>query len=266
MRAALVSEFRKTVSTPLWWVLGLTSFGYMAMIAGLLGFASSVPVEQGGMEVVGSPLEVARSFYALPVSLGYVFPLVTGALAVTAEFRHRTLTATLLAEPNRTIVIAAKLGVQGVFGAFLGLCGVVGAMAAGAAALAFSGEPTMLAEPVIWKTAALAVLALALWGMVGVGFGALVPNQVASIVIILAFTQLLEPLLRIGLAVLGDGFAEVGLYFPGAAAEALTGASLYSAIGAAELLPQWLGGLVMLGYALGFALLGRLLTFRRDVS
>jgi len=70
MRAALVSEFRKTVSTPLWWVLGLTAFGYMAMIAGLLAFASTMPVEQGGMPMPGGPLEVARSFYALPVALG----------------------------------------------------------------------------------------------------------------------------------------------------------------------------------------------------
>lgn len=266
MRAALVSEFRKTVSTPLWWVLGLTSFGYMAMTAGLLGFATTMPVEQGGMEATGSPLDVARSFYSLPVSLGYVFPLVTGALAVTTEFRHRTLTSTLLAEPRRSVVIISKLVVQAGVGAFLGVCGVAGAMVAAATALAVTGEPTMLGEPSIWGTAALAVVALALWGMVGVGFGSLVPNQVASIVIILAFTQLLEPLLRIGLAVAGDGFAEVGLYFPGAAAEALTGASLYSVIGAADLLDQWQGGLVMLTYAVGFALLGRVLTFRRDVS
>ncbi|WP_110239165.1 ABC transporter permease [Nocardioides gilvus] len=266
MRAALVSEFRKTVSTPLWWVLGLTAFGYMAMTAGLLGFATTMPVEQGGMEMTGGGVDVARSLYSLPVSLGYVFPLVTGALAVTTEFRHRTLTATLLAEPNRTTVIASKLVVQGGVGAFLGLCGVAGAMVAAAGALVIAGEPTMLGEPSVWGTAALAVVALALWGMVGVGFGALVPNQVASIVLILAFTQLIEPLLRIGLALLGDGFAQVGLYFPGAAAEALSGASLYSSIGAAELLPQWAGGVVMTAYALGFALLGRLLTFRRDVT
>src|SRR5690606_1798202 len=144
-------------------------------------------------------------FYTLPVSLGYVFPLAMGALAVTAEFRHRTLSATLLAEPDRTVVLVSKLIVQGGVGAFLGFCGVAGAMVAAASALAIGGEPTVLGDPAIWGTAALAVLALALWGMVGVGFGALVPNQVASIVIILAFTQLIEPMLRLGLAALGDG-------------------------------------------------------------
>lgn len=266
MRAAIVSEYRKTVSTPLWWILGLTAFAYMAMTAGLLAFATTMPVEDGGVDVIGSPGDVARSFYSLPVSLGYVFPLVMGALAVTTEFRHRTLTSTLLVEPNRTTVIGSKLLVQGGFGAFLGFCGVVGSMLAGALALGLRGKETALGDPETWRVVALTVLALALWGMVGVGFGALVPNQVASIVVILAFTQLLEPLLRIGLAVLGDGFAEVGLYFPGAAAEALVGASLYSVIGAAELLPQWLGGVAMLAYALAFALLGRLITFRRDVS
>lgn len=265
-RAALVSEWRRTTSTPTWWLMGLVCFGYMALIAGLLAFASTMPVEEGGMAVEGGPAQVARTFYALPVSLGYVFPLVVGSLAITSEFRHRTLAAALLADPDRTRLLTAKLAVQAVVGAFLGVAGVLGSMAAGALVFVATDQPTMLTEAATWRTAGLVALALALWGMVGVGFGALVPNQVAAVVSILAFTQLVEPMLRIGLAVLGSGFGEIGLYFPGAAAEALVGESLYSVIGAAELLPQWLGGLVMLAYALAFAAVARFTTLRRDVD
>lgn len=266
VQAAVIAEFRRVTATRTWWILGAVCLAYMAFLAGLLGFSATVPVEEGGMAMNGDPGDVARSLYALPVSLGYVFPLVAGSLAMTSEFRHRTLTSTLLAEPSRTLVIGSKLLVQFVLGAFLGLCGAVGSVVAAGGALAVTGEPTALGEASTWGVVALSVLALALWGMVGVGFGALVPNQVGAVVAILAFTQLLEPMLRIGLAVLGDGFAQVGLYFPGAAAEALVGASLYSAIGAAEFLSRPVGGLVLLAYAVLFAVLGRLTTFRKDVD
>ena len=263
---ALLSEWRRLTATPTWWILGLVCLGYMGFLAGLLTFASTLPVEEGGMEVVGTPEEVARTFYALPVSLGYVFPLVAGSLAITSEFRHRTLPGVLLADPSRSRLLTVKLLVQALNGAFLGLCGVAGAIAASAVALLATDQPTALDEAATWRTVALVVLALALWGMVGVGFGALVPQQVAAVVCILAFTQLIEPMLRIGLAVLGEGFGQVGLYFPGAAAEALVGESLYSVIGAAELLSRWEGGLVLLAYALVFAVLARFTTLRRDVG
>ncbi len=263
---ALLAEWRRVMATPTWWVLGLVCLGYMAFLAGLLTFAATLPVEEGGMQVEGTPGEVARTFYSLPVSLGYVFPLVAGSLAITSEFRHRTLAGVLLADPSRSRLLTAKLTVQAVTGAFLGLCGVVGAVAASAVVLLATDRPTALGDPATWGTVGLVVVALALWGMVGVGFGALVPQQVAAVVCILAFTQLIEPMLRLGLGVLGDGFGQVGLYFPGAAAEALVGESLYSVIGSADLLSRWQGGVVLLAYAVGFAVLARFTTLRRDVD
>ena len=46
----------------------------------------------------------------------------------------------------------------------------------------------------------LSVVALVLWALVGVGFGSVLTNQVAAIVVLLAFTQFVEPLLRLLLA------------------------------------------------------------------
>ena len=53
--------------------------------------------------------------------------------------------------------------------------------------------------------------AAALWAVLGVAFGSVVPNQVAAIVVILAFTQLVEPIARLALGAFDptDGGREV---------------------------------------------------------
>ena len=50
---------------------------------------------------------LAPLIYSFASSVGYVFPVLLGALAVTGEFRHKTLTPTFLAEPNRSLVLGA---------------------------------------------------------------------------------------------------------------------------------------------------------------
>lgn len=267
LRDALVAEWRKVTSTSLWWILAGGSFLYLAFLGAVMGFGISVPLEEGGMASGDvDPLSLVTSVYALPAALGYVFPLVLGALAITGEYRHRTLTSSLVVDPSRGRLLVAKAVVQGVFGALLGLASVVGVVLGTGTALALTGSPTHLDSATVWATLGLTVVALALWGMVGVGFGALVPNQVASIVAILAFTQLLEPILRVGLGAAGDVASQISLFFPGAAAEALVGASLYAMVGATDdVLPQWAGGLVLLAYAVVFAVVGRFTTLRRDV-
>ncbi|QCX26864.1 ABC transporter permease [Nocardioides jishulii] len=266
-RAGLVSELRKSTSTSLWWILAGGAFLYLAFMGAVMAFAVSVPVEEGGMGGEGmDPLALVQTIYSLPTAMGYVFPLVFGALSITGEFRHRTLTSSLVADPSRTRLIVSKVLVQGGFGALIGACSILGAVLAAALVFAATDVDPFLGSPEVWTTLGLSVLALALWGMVGVGFGALVPNQVASIVMILAFTQLLEPILRLALGAMGDATAQVSLYFPGAAAEALVGSSIYTAIGASELLSRWAGGLVLLAYAVLFALVGRFTTLRRDLT
>lgn len=265
MRAVLVSEWRKVTSTGLWWILAVGIGLYMAFMGGLLGFTFGIPAEEGGMGGAVDDLTGALAVYGVAASVGYVFPLVLGALSITGEFRHRTITPTFLAEPRRWRVLVAKLGVQGGFGALYGVVGTAAAVAAGAVGLSLSDTPTMLGEPEVWGALARTVLVLALWGMIGVGFGSLVPNQVASVVTILAFTQLVEPLLRMGLSA-WDVTSGVAAYLPGAASDALVGASIYSMAGGGDLLPTWAGGLVLAGYAVLFAAIGAATTLRRDVS
>jgi hypothetical protein len=151
-------------------------------------------------------------------------------------------------------------------GLLFGVVGTAATVGAGAGVLALLGKPSYLADPIVLRSAALSVLALTVWAIVGVGFGALLTNQLAVIVIMLAFTQFVEPILRI---VLGqfDWSEGISKYLPGAAGEAITGSSFYADSGmAAGLLSSWLGFVVLLGYAIAFALIGRLTTLRHDIT
>lgn len=110
------------------------------------------------------------------------------------------------------------------------------------------------------RAVALAVLAVAVWTMLGLGIGTLIRSQVAAILVAVAVTFLVEPLLSIGLNALE--LDSVGRFLPSSASSAMTSPpTIY-----AELLPWWAGALVLFGYAALFAALGVLLTLRRDVS
>jgi len=271
MRAALVTEYRKLVTTRLWWILLLAMVAYMAFLAALLAWGVS---EGGGMsstaqggtdDLVLTPEGVTRSVYTIAVTFGYVFPLVVGALTYPAELRHQTITPTFLAEPRRTVVLVAKLVSGSVLGLVFGVAGTAAAAGAGATVLSVLGHPTFLGSLETWRTLALSAVALALWAFVGVALGTVLTNQVAVVVVVLAFTQFVEPVLRFTLSLTSWGTG-VASYLPGAAGEAVSGGSFYSESGLGQLLPWWQGLLVLVGYGVLFAVIGRFTRIRQDVT
>ncbi|WP_244929889.1 ABC transporter permease [Nocardioides sp. W7] len=264
MRAALLAEHRKLVSTRLWWILLLGMGGYLAFIGAVMALSFTVTTEGAGAPPLAGR-DAATATYSLVNAIGYVFPLVVGSLSVTTEFRHRTITQTLLVEPRRSVVVAAKLLATVPVGLALGLVGVLALVAASAPVLAWQGDGAFLTDPEVVAVLVLGVLTTALWAVVGAAFGCLLTNQVAAVVVILAFTQLVEPIARLALGAV-DALAGVSAYLPGAAADALIGASFFGELGGGDLLPRWGGALVLLGYAALFALAGRLTTFRRDIG
>lgn len=268
-RAALLAEWRKVVSTRMWWLLGIVLGAYMVFMGVVMGFSLTTdPSSMSGSLGSGATLDgrqIAQTVYTLAVSVGYVFPLVIGALSMTGEFRHQTITPTLLAEPRRGRVLGAKLAVAGLLGTAYGVIGTGGAVLGGLPFLATKGDGTYLGDTGVLGDLVFSVVAIAIWCVIGVGLGSLLTNQVAAVVVILAFTQFVEPVLRIGLAAI-DPLQGVQKFLPGAAAEALAGSSLYSTSGMLSLLDRGWGAVVLLAYAALFALLGALTTLRRDVS
>lgn len=263
--SAVRSEVTKLTSTRLWWVLALIMVGYVALCAGGLG-----AVFGGFGTTTNGPVlpdaQIPLLIYSFATSIGYVFPVLLGALAVTSEFRFQSLTPTFLATPRRGVVLGAKSLTLVVAGAVLGVLALVASMGAGAAVLAGFGIDPLLGEPETWAFVGRSVLAMALWAAIGVGLGTLVPSQVAAIVIVLAFTQFVEPLLRLG-ASITDWSAQIGQFLPGSASDALVGSSIYTAMsGSGVQLEWWQGGLVLAAIAAVATLIGFATSWRRDVS
>lgn len=270
MRAALLSEYRKFFSTRMWWILLLAMAAYMAFLAGTFGFSMNIASEQAtdaGLDGGFSPDMLAKTIYGLSATLGYVFPVIVGSLSVTGEFRHKTITPTLLAEPRRNVVLLAKFLGSVPVGLLYGVVGTATTVGVGAGVIAISGAETYLGDPTVLRAVVLSVLAGVLWAMVGVGLGALLPNQVLAIVLLLVFTQFVEPMIRI-LAGFVEWGASIAQFLPGAAGEALIGASFYDTFGGTDssLLTWWQGALVLLAYAAVLGVLGRVTTFRKDIS
>jgi ABC-2 type transport system permease protein len=188
---------------------------------------------------------------------GFVFIAVLGILAMAGEFRHQTATGTFLAAPRRGWAVTAKL-------LLYTLVGLAFAAVATALTLAIA-LPWLAARQVhvpglgheVLLTVAGLLLSGALYGLLGVGVGALLRNQVAAVVIAVLWITLVDALL-VGLAPV------VGRWTPGGALAALTRAPVLR--GATGYLPPWAGGLLLAAYGIAFAVAGTRLVVRRDVT
>ena len=268
------AEFAKIFTTRLWWILAIVLFCYIGLLAGGLaalfaglqtGAISPDAVNTGGGAITFGTLPPL--IYSFASSVGYVFPVLLGALASTGEFRHQTLTPTFLATPRRGVVLAAKTVTLILIGAGFGLVALAASVGIGGGVLSAFGVDALLQGSETWLLVARTLLAMGLWAAIGVGLGVLVPNQVASIVIVLAFTQFVEPLLRLAASFL-EVTAKIGNFLPGAASDALVGASIFTVAsppGAAPL-DWWQGGLVLLGYALVATVIGYAVSWKKDVT
>ncbi len=270
---AVRSEFTKIFSVRMWWVLLIVLVGYVAFTAGLLagvfGGLGEQMAASGGNAPHIPDSALPPIIYSIASSVGYVFPVLFGTLATTTEFRHQTLTPTFLAEPRRGRVLAAKLFSLAIMGAIYGVAALVASVGLGASILAATGHQTQLGHTDTWALIARVVLAMAIWAVIGVGLGALIPSQVAAIVIVLAFTQFIEPILRL-VASFWEWTAGIGQYLPGAASDALVGSSIFTSLGAAtaetQSLDWWQGGLVLLSLAVVAAGIGYFTSWRNDVT
>ena len=267
------SELTKQFTTAIWWILGLVLLVYVGSTAGGLAatFGALATGALGGDAVNGPALPAEMLppvIYSLATAVGYVFPLLIGTLLVTNEFRHKTLTPTFLATPRRGIALGGKVVAGILIGLLYAVVALVATVGLGGGLLAVFGIDTALGSAETWAMIGRMVIAFVLWTLVGIAVGTLVRNQVAAVVGVLAFTQFIEPILRtVGGFV--EGVSGITEYLPGAASDALVGASIYSSLGgetAAVGLHWWAGGLVLLGYAVVLTLIGYLVSWRRDVS
>jgi hypothetical protein len=105
------------------------------------------------------------------------------------------------------------------------------------------------------------VIAGAGYGLIGVGLGALVRNQIAAIVIGLVWIAFVE-------AIVGLALPTVAKYTPGGAVGALTNSVGFNTGGLDPdaYLSMWAGGLLLLGYAVVITAVAYQVTVKRDVT
>jgi ABC-2 type transport system permease protein len=186
-----------------------------------------------------------------------LFILILGVVGMAGEWRHRTITSSILAAPDRVRFLLAKALSYAVAGAVMSLIVTAAIALVGTVILSARGEPTIgvvdLAD-VLWRNLAVA----ALLGALGVGIGALVRNQIAAIVGLLIFSFAVEPTV-LGLA------PDVGRFGPtGAAPNGILGADPFES--GQPLLAPGVAVLVMLAW-IGAALgAGGWLLRRRDLT
>jgi ABC-2 type transport system permease protein len=190
--------------------------------------------------------------------LAQPFALVLGILSVSSDFRHGTITPSLLAVPDRLRLLAAKLCASVLVGLALGLVctGIAVALVLGiisARGIASGVDSSRVVRIVVGNT-----LATGLYAGLGAGFGALVRNQVGAVVGALGWLFILEPLSGIVHSV----GVQVQKYGIGGVGNALSD----TAGNGDHVLAQVPGGLLLLAYAAVFTVAGAWALRRRDVS
>jgi ABC-2 type transport system permease protein len=192
----------RTIRAP--WGFALAVLGLAGLLAA--GHIGSPP--EGGRLAPDYQLDLVL-VAALPA---VVLALLLGMLLFTNEFRHGTISRTLLVTPRRPVVVAMKVLVGAAAGLGLGLLAFVAtsvAIAIGLPIVDVSIEPAEVANG-LWRI----LVAAALIGALGAAIGGVVHSQVGALVGTLVWLFVAEPITwaLLGLVDL-DG---VTSYLPGA--------------------------------------------------
>jgi len=260
--ALLRSELRKITSTRLWWGLLAGAVLYSLVQAG--ANAAVAGMDPGAGQPPTAPLDTAEAIRTVYASSafqgGYIFAMILGITGMTGEYRYQTITPTFLASPRRSRVVGAKMAAHLLVGLGYGVVAAVTALVVGGVVIVARGQGLGYGAERLWPSIMLAILAVGLWTVLGIGIGTLIRNQVAAILIAVFITFLLEPIVSFALSRAGLGWAVKWL--PTNASSAL----LSPGNGVLDYLQWWAGGLVLLGYALVLAAFGVVLSVRRDIS
>ncbi len=193
MGAAIRSEFRKFFTTRMWWGMAIGVFLSAAVFGGGFGFLyTSDAIQQQGAPT-GDATQVANSVYTAGLGVGYLLLLTIGIMQIGSEYRHKTISGTFLATPKRVEALLAKAV------ALLGIGALYGLLEPGRVDVGRCPRPQpargrRVPSAQIARTAALSLLVLGLWALIGLGAGILIPNQVAALLISVGVAWIVEPL------------------------------------------------------------------------
>jgi len=265
MSGLLRSEIRKIFTTRLWWGLLIGLVVAWALLSLLQGAIAGRSTGGGAAPLPGldDPATI-RGVYTGGLDFARIFALAFGIIAMAGEYRQQTITSTMLGSPRRSRVVVAKLAGVALTGLGYGAAGVVTGLLVGIPVILVRKGNLSLTSNDVPRTLLAAIVAVALWAVVGLGIGTLIRNQIVALLVAIGVAWLAEPLLAVGLNAAHAG--KVAQYLPSQATTALTSPPTSQGGVDVSFLPWWAGALVLIGYAVVSGGLGAALTLRRDIS
>lgn len=251
MTRLIRAELLKLRTTQVWFwlLLGAVAISALFVIGPL---ASSNQVQDAG--------DVADMFSN--AAIAYVLTFVLGVLGVTTEFRYQTITPTLLATPSRWALVTAKMITYALLGIGYAAVCVLVELAIAVPWLSAKGVDYSLTGDHIPHALISVFVVLALFGVIGLGVGALLKNQIVAVTVGIVFLIVLQNIL---LAI--PGVKHVYPYLPGGAAAAIAAVTSDNrTANGITLLPTAGGVVVLLLWAIVPAVVGAAFTLNRDIT
>ena len=271
------AEFRKVMSTRLWWALLIPSAAVAFLLNLFLTIDASVT-----QSISETAAHVPLGYISLSESFGFtsIFTSIFGALGMATEYRHRSITTTYLTG-SRDGVFGAKLAVYGLFGLGYGVI----TMAFATLGVVVVGDSNTLPDAGDWLLLSLiGTVIIALWAVLGVGLGGFISNPIAVVLTLPLYGTL-------GEAVLGGLFTalrapQISNFLPvKSSTDSVTGLAaqmfidqlkvpsnspsvdaIKDVLSAVDLPQWWITSLVFLAYTMVFCLIGWTVSRQRNVT
>lgn len=244
------AEFLKLRTTQVWFWLLLAAVA----IAALLTIA---PIASGDVKDSG---DVAGIFTSAVTA--YIPVFVLGVLGVTTEFRYQTITPTVLATPSRWALISAKMIAYAILGALYAIVCLIVQVAITVPWLAAKNLDYSFTGDNIPRALVGVFVVVTLFGIIGLGAGALLRNQIVAVTIGVIFLLVLQNVL---IAI--PGVKHAYPFMPGGAMGSILATEHSDRVfNNVTLLPAAGGVVVLLLWAFVPAIIGASVTMNRDIT
>jgi len=254
MRNLIRSEVLKTRSTQVWLWMILPAVGFTAL------------------STIGHSYDVVHNYQAGDPDLDYyglftasqnagVALLVIGVLGLTTEFRHKTITPTLLATPARWSLLAGKAVSYVLFSLFYAVICLVVNFAIAGIWLKAENVPLDFGHGVV-PGIVKAFVSLVITAVFGLGLGALVRNQAAAMVIGIFYFSVIDGLLSL----LPWERRVIYKYTPAANLNSFVSNGRHTGLDDVHLFAPLVGGLLFLLWTLALLVAGGFFSLNRDIS
>ncbi|MGH8859700.1 MAG: ABC transporter permease [Jatrophihabitantaceae bacterium] len=251
MTRLIRAEFARLRTTQVWlWML----------VAALAVTALLVIAQLASKDGVQSQRDAVGVFTSS--GSAYIVVFVLGVLGVTTEFRYQTITSTVLTTPSRWALISAKLITYALVGAAYAFACVLVQLAIALPWLPSKGYDIGLTSQHVPRALLGVFAVVTLFGIVGLGAGALIRNQIVAVSVGVVFLIVINNVLAII-----PGVKYVFPFTPVGGADSLFTFDGDRSFGnGVTLLPGWGGVIVLLLWAFVPAVLGAGLTMTRDIT